>query len=71
MKELKSCGETRLFFKCLKDDHVVKITLIHDLRAEAGPDVCERLISAKCYSLHISGIGPFGEVFTEARHLST
>lgn len=36
MKELKSCGETRLFFKCLKDDHVGKITVVHDLRAEAG-----------------------------------
>lgn len=50
-------GETRLFFRCLKDDHVGKITLICDLRVEAGPEVSGRLISAKCSSLHISVIG--------------
>lgn len=57
MKELKSCGETRLFFRCLKNDGVGKITLIHDLRAEAEPEVLGRPISAKCNSLHTSGTG--------------
>lgn len=56
MKELKSCGETRLFFRCLKDDGVGKITLIHDLRAETEPEVLGRPISAKCNSLHTLGL---------------
>lgn len=66
MKELKlrgMGGGTMLFFSCLKDGHVGEITLIHDLRAKARPEVLGRQVTAQYNSLYWDCAGALMERF--------